>query len=219
MNGVHDMGGMQGFGPIQTERDEPVFHARWEGRLMAMRRLIQATGKLNPVGLRPSIETLPASDYLSLSYYEKWYRAFIEQIIAGGVATNQEIERGKPAKGSVKSGSAIKPTEAAMLPFRVSPAMPKVAVDPRFKVGQHVRARNINPIGHTRLPRYVRGRAGIIEHDRGVQAFPDTIAYGRGQNPQHVYSVRFTARELWGEQASPRDAVYIDLWDDYLEQA
>ena len=97
--------------------------------------------------------------------------------------------------------------------------MLSVAVTPRFRIGQRVRARNMHPAGHTRLPRYVRGRNGVIDRDRGVQDFPDTSAYGLGENPQHVYSVRFAARELWGEQASSRDAVYMDLWDDYLEPA
>ena len=93
------------------------------------------------------------------------------------------------------------------------------AVAPRFAVGQQVRTRNMNPIGHTRLPRYARAKSGTIERDHGVFLFPDTNAHFLGEKPQHVYSVRFAARELWGEQASPRDAVYIDLWDDYLEPA
>src|SRR6185503_510122 len=161
-----------------------------------------AGGKLNRVGLRPSIESIPPAEYLRMSYYEKWFAALIEQLIAGGTVTREEIESGKPGKGSAKAVPALKPAEAATLPFRVAPAMLKVAVTPRFQVGQRVRARNIHPVGHTRLPRYVRGKNGVIETDRGVQAFPDTSAYGRGENPQHVYSVRFAARELWGEQAS-----------------
>jgi nitrile hydratase len=219
MNGVHDMGGMHGFGPIRPEKNEPVFHARWEGRVIAMRRATAATGKLNPVGFRPAIESIPAADYLRMSYYEKWCAALIEQLVASGLVTRQEIESGKPAKGSAKAVPSLKPADAATLSFRVAPAMLNVAVTPRFRIGQRVRARNIHPPVHTRLPRYARGRFGVIERDRGVQAFPDTSAYGRGENPQHVYSVRFAARELWGEQASSHDAVYIDLWDDYLEPA
>ena len=99
------------------------------------------------------------------------------------------------------------------------PARRDAKVTPSFQVGQHVRARNLNPIGHTRLPRYARGKTGTIERDNGVYVFPDTNAHFLGEKPQHVYSVRFTAHELWGEQASPHDAIYIDLWDDYLEPA
>jgi nitrile hydratase beta subunit len=219
MNGVHDMGGMQGFGPIHPEKGEPVFHARWEGRLMAMRRAIAATGKLNRRGGRPFIESLPAAEYLSSGYYEQRYVAVTEHWIASGVVTRQEVESGRPANGSVRGVPTLKPAEAARLPYVVPRGMLNVAVTPRFSVGQHVRARNIHPSGHTRLPRYARGRAGIIEWDRGVQAFPDTDVYERGENPQHVYSVRFAARELWGEQASSRDAVYIELWENYLESA
>jgi nitrile hydratase subunit beta len=92
-------------------------------------------------------------------------------------------------------------------------------VPPRFKPGHHVVTRNIHPTGHTRLPRYARGKRGVIEQDYGVWVFPDTHATGRGQKPQHLYSVRFTARELWGPEAAQSDRIYLDLWDDYLEPA
>ena len=218
MNGVHDLGGMQGFGPIQPENDEPVFHERWEGRVLAMLRAVAATGEL-PSGPRPFIESLPPADYLRMSYYEKWYAALVELLVASGLVTREEIASGKPAKGSVKSVPVLKPTEAARSLFQVPPVMLTTVVTPRFTAGQRVRARTMNPVGHTRLPRYARGRTGIIERDQGVQAFPDTNVYGRGQNPQHVYSVRFAARELWGEQVSAQDAVFIDLWEDYVEPA
>jgi len=218
MNGIHDMGGMHGLGPIQVEKNEPVFHARWEGRVIAMRRAVAAGGKIT-LGLREAIESIPAADYLRMSYYERWFTALIEQLVASGLITRAEIESGKPAKGSAKATPALTPDDAATLPFRVSGAMLKVEVAPRFQTGQRVRARNIHPAGHTRLPRYVRGRSGVIEQDRGVQAFPGTNLTAFVNAAQRVYSVRFTARELWGNEASPRDAVYLDLWDDYLESA
>ena len=216
MNGVHDLGGMQGFGPIVPEKDEPVFHAAWEGRLVAIRRALIAASKL-PGNLRPAVESLPAADYLSMSYYERWYAAVVQVLVQNGVATREEIASGKPAKGSVKSVPPLKPAEAAKLPFRVPQVMLKVDVPQHFAAGQKVRARNIHPAGHTRLPRYVRGRVGTVERNRGVQAFPDTHVYKRGQNPQYVYSVRFAARELWGEAAPSGDSVYLDLVEDYLE--
>ena len=107
--------------------------------------------------------------------------------------------------------------EAAAV-IRASTRRP-AAVAPRFAVGQHVRARNINPPGHTRLPRYARAKSGVIDRDHGIFVFPDTAAHDLGEKPQHVYSVRFSARELWGDQAKPQDAVYLDMWDDYLEPA
>ena len=217
MNGVHDMGGMQDMGPIRPEKDEPVFHARWEGRVQAMGRAVGATGKLRG-GFRPAIEGIPAAEYLRMSYYERNLTALIERMVAGGLVTRAEVESGKPARSSAKGVPALKPADAAVLPFRVAPA-PNVEVTPRFQAGQRVRARNMHPSGHTRLPRYARSRMGTIETDQGVWAFPDTNVYSLGEKPQHVYSVRFAARELWGEQASPRDFVYIDMWEDYLEPA
>src|SRR5438477_3575214 len=100
-----------------------------------------------------------------------------------------------------------------------SSARRDVSISPAFAAGQRVRARNLNPPGHTRLPRYARGKIGTIDRDHGVYVFPDTMAHFRGEKRQHVYSVRFAARELWGEQASPRDSVHLDMWDDYLEPA
>jgi nitrile hydratase len=214
MNGIHDMGGMHGLGAIEVEVDEPAFHATWEGRLHAMRRLMVAAGKLSPE-LRPAIESIPAAEYLRMSYYERWLAGVIEQLIRSGLVTRREIETGQPAPGSIRETPSITPADAAEVPFRVPPYMLTTDVPPRFRVGQGVRARNIHPQGHTRLPRYVRGRNGVITRLAGVQAFPDT----GNETPQHVYSVRFAARELWGQDAAPRDAVFLDLWEDYLEPA
>ena len=140
-------------------------------------------------------------------------------LTARGLVTRAEIESGKPAPGSTK---ATPPLTADQIPRTEAlgrSTKRNVTVAPHFQAGQRVRARNINPVGHTRLPRYARGKLGTIDRDHGVFVFPDTNAQFLGENPQHVYSVRFSARELWGEQAKPRDSVYIDMWDDYLEPA
>ena len=218
MNGVHDMGGMHGFGPVEPEENEPVFHEPWEGRVIAMRRAVAATGKVT-VGLRPAIESIPPANYLRMSYYEKWFTALVEQLVGSGLASREEIASGTAAPDSAKSAPALDATAAATFSFRVPEAVLPLEIAPRFKIGDRVRARNMHPTGHTRLPRYARGRTGVIEVDRGVQLFPDTHVYQLGDNPQHVYGVRFAARELWGEQASPRDSVYLDLFEDYLEPA
>jgi nitrile hydratase beta subunit len=218
MNGIHDMGGMQGMGPIEYEKNEPVFHAGWEARVYAMTRAVAATDKLKGPSVRPPIESLTALEYLRMSYYEKWLTSLIERMVAGGLVTRAEIENGRPAQGSAKSVPALPAADVPAF-MRTIPPLRNDPVAPRFQIGQHVRARNINPVTHTRLPRYVRGKAGTIERDRGVAALPDTRVYGLGDKPQHVYSVRFSARELWGIEAAPQDAVYIELWDDYLEPA
>jgi nitrile hydratase len=219
MNGVHDMGGMHGMGPIEVEKDEPVFHSVWEARVYALHRAMGPWRKWNIDTGRHEIELLPPADYLRMSYYEKWLARFVSLLVKTGVVTRAEIESGRPEPGSPKLVPALTPERVpAMALNRAIPSSHDPAIKPRFKVGQRVRARNLNPEGHTRLPRYARGKAGRIDRDHGVHIFPDTNAHGLGEKRQHVYSVKFAARELWGDQASPYDSVYIDLWDDYLER-
>ena len=218
MNGVHDMGGMQDMGPIQYEKNEPVFHQRWEGRVFALTRAMRAWNKWNIDASRYSIELIPPADYLRVSYYEKWLAGLVRLLVKTGMVTATEIESGQPASGVAKAVPALTPDKVPMI-NRGEHAKRNLAVAPRFQVGQRVRARNMNPLGHTRLPRYARGKQGTVDRDHGVYVFPDTNAEFLGEKPQHIYSVRFTARELWGDAASPRDAVYLDMWDDYLEPA
>jgi nitrile hydratase len=142
-------------------------------------------------------------------------------MLKAGILTRAEIESGKPAPGSPKAKPALTAAMVQQMLNQTPASNQNLNVRPRFEVNQRVRARNINPTGHTRLPRYARGRVGTIAQDQGVFGFEDTDATtleGKEQL-QHVYTVRFTSRELWGEQASPKDAVYIDMWDEYLEHA
>ena len=219
MNGIHEMGGMHGMGPIQPEKNEPVFHHPWEGRVFALRRATAAWGKWNIDFTRHEVELVPPADYLRMSYYERQFAAFLETLAKSGLVTRSEIESGTPAQGSPKAVPALTVEKATALVAKGVPASRNVSVAPRFQTGQRVRARNMHPVGHTRLPRYVRAKLGTIHRDHGVFVFPDTNAHLLGEKPQHVYSVRFAARELWGEHAAPRDSVYVDLWDDYLERA
>ena len=220
MNGVHDMGGMHGMGPIRHEAHEPVFHEPWEGRVYAITRVVRAGGgRQNLDNSRHLLELLPPAEYLRMSYYERWYARLTNQLVANGIVTREELDTGRAAAGSPKAEPRV---TAAMVPdivVRRNSARREAASAPRFKAGQRVRARNINPTGHTRLPRYARGKSGVIVRDHGVFVFPDSNAAFAGEKPQHVYSVRFTARELWGPDASPRDCVHIDMWDDYLDRA
>jgi nitrile hydratase beta subunit len=219
MNGVHDMGGMHGMGPVQQEKNEPVFHANWEGRVFALRRAMGAWGKWNIDVSRYEIELVPPAEYLRMSYYERQFTAFLELLVKSGMVARAETDSGKPSEGVSKQSPAFTVDKVAPLVAKGVPTSRNVAVTSRFQAGQRVRARNMHPVGHTRLPRYARGKAGTIERDCGVFVFPDTNAHFLGEKPQHVYSVRFAARELWGEQAGPHDSVYVDLWDDYLEPA
>ena len=218
MNGLHDMGGMQGYGPVRPEANEPVFHAQWEGRVITMVMGIAAWGKFGVDQRRAARELIPPAEFLRMSYYELWYTGLITTLLDAGMVTREEIDSGMPAAGSAKLTPALM---AARVPTFFANGAPKkrnVPDAPNFRVGQRVRAKNINPTTHTRLPRYARGRTGVVTRDYGVYAFPDTNAIGQGEKPQHLYSVRFEARELWGAQAKPKDSIYIDMWDDYLER-
>ncbi len=219
MNGVHDMGGMHGMGPIQEEKNEPVFHELWESRVFALRRAMGAWGKWNIDVTRHEVELVPPADYLRMSYYERQFAAFLVLLEKRGFLAPAELEAGKPAPGSPVAVPALTTQKAAALVAKGVPTSREVAVTPRFQTGQRVRARNIHPVGHTRLPRYARGKLGAIHRDHGVFVFPDTNAHYVGEKAQHVYSVRFAARELWGQQAAQQDSVYLDLWDDYLDPA
>ncbi len=219
MNGVHDMGGMHGMGPVKHEKDEPVFHAPWEGRTFALTLAAGAWGKWNIDAGRHEIELIPPAQYLRMSYYERWYVRLVELLAKRELVSREELETGHAKPGVPKASPRLTAGQVPALLSAGALASRRIAESPRFQPGQRVRARNIHPAGHTRLPRYARGKQGTIDRHRGGFVFPDTNAHFLGEKPQHVYSVRFAARELWGDQASPRDAVYIDMWDDYLEPA
>jgi nitrile hydratase beta subunit len=219
MNGVHDMGGMQDMGPIQHEKDEPVFHAIWEGRVYAMTRALAAWRKWSIDASRRAGELIPPADYFRMSYYERWLAGLQSLLVERDLVTRAEIESGQAAPGAARATPPVRPADALAIATIRPSARRDVEVSPGFKIGERVRARNINPVSHTRLPRYARGKPGTITRDHGVFVFPDTNALFLGEKPQHVYSVRFSARDLWGDEAAPQDTVYLDLFDDYLEPA
>jgi nitrile hydratase len=211
------MGGMTGFGPISREENEPVFHADWERRVFAIN--IASLAFFGPVDrARHAVERMDAVDYLTTTYYEHWLAG--TEILAKefGYLTAEEIDSGKSAGTSELPHPA---PDAEMIEGLIRGGMPATReegrLEPSFKVGDKVRARNIEIPGHTRLPRYVRGRTGVITMVHGTHAFPDTAAHDQGENPQPLYNVRFEARELWGENVERKDCVNIDLWEDYLE--
>jgi nitrile hydratase subunit beta len=219
MNGIHDLGGLQDMGPIHNEKHEPVFHEPWEGRMYGIDRSLRLIGKWNLDAWRHQIELIPPPDYLRLTYYERWLLVNEQLLVKHGLLTPKELETSAPAPGVAKAVPALTAAVASRRLGRGIPSSRDPKVPRRFRIGQHVRALNMNPPGHTRLPRYARGKQGIVTLDHGVYTFPDTNAHFQGEKRQHVYSVRFAARELWGLRASPRDSVHLDMWDDYLERA
>ena len=218
MNSIHDMGGMHGMGRVEIERDEPVFHAGWEARVLALQLACNFLGKWNIDMARYARERIPPAEYLAAGYYEKWLRGLETLLVEQGLVTANELESGH---AGVKAGGAklLRAGEVATYLRNRRHARLDDKVPPKFKPGDRVLTRNDHPAGHTRLPRYARGRRGVVDRDHGVFIFADTHAMTRNKKPQHCYSVRFAARELWGPRAPARDSVYVDLWDDHLDPA
>jgi len=220
MNGVHDMGGMHGMGPIAREADEPVFHHAWERRVFALRLAASALGAWNLDQSRHIGERMPPAQYLAASYYERWLYTLEELLVEHGLVSRAEIASGVSETSSASTPRPALPAGAVDRQLR-NRGGSRVAehVAARFAPGDAVITRNIHPVGHTRLPRYARRRRGVIARDHGVFVFPDARASGLGPQPQHLYSVRFAARELWGPDAPERDSVHLDLWDAHLDPA
>lgn len=218
MNGAHDMGGMHGMGAILREESEPVFHAEWESRVLAMAFACGAWRRWNIDMVRFARENVPAKDYLDRSYYETWLHGLVTLLLEKELVTQAELD-------AAKAGEPIPRTEEPPLkPEMVAPGVARgasarvdEAVTARFNEGDAVRVINRHRVTHTRAPRYVRGCTGTIVRDHGVFAFPDTNAIDGNKKPQHVYAVRFTTRELWGDGAAAHDTIMVDLWDDHLE--
>ena len=217
MNGVHDMGGMHGMGPVRAERNEPVFHHRWEARVFALVRAMGKFGRWNIDASRHQRELIPAAEQLRMSYYERWLEALSQLLVRHAFLSPEELATGKSESGTAKLTPALSADKVPAFIASGAQVSRKAGRAPRFGPGQRVRARNLNPTGHTRLPRYVRGKTGIVDRVHGVFVFPDTNAHFLGESPQHLYSVRFEAQELWGEATTSQDSVNVDLWEDYLD--
>ena len=219
MNGVHDMGGMDGFGRVEAEPNEPMFHAEWEARVMAMVRAMDAAGAFNIDTSRYYREKLPPDVYLASSYYRKWLLGLENMLIDKGfvaqadMAAAHAIEPPKPLK---RGKFRIDDVERVMTRGQFARPAPAPA---KFKPGDRVRAKNVHPLTHTRLPRYVRGHVGVVERDHGCHVFPDTAAMDLGENPQWLYTVVFEGAELWGSDGDPTAKISIEAFEPYLEPA
>ena len=216
MDGIHDMGGMHGFGKIESEKNEPVFHAAWEGRCQALNRAMSAIGAWTIDEGRAGIEELPPDVYLASSYYGKWALRLHNMVVARGLAGADELAAGR----ALREGKPLsrKLTAADVLSTLTRSSFGRPAPSrARFAIGDRVRTKNIHPATHTRLPRYARGHVGVVEAIRGCHVFPDSTAVGGGENPQWLYTVVFDARELFGEAADPTLKVSIEAFEPYLE--
>jgi len=218
MDGAHDMGGMDGFGPVVPEPNEPAFHAPWERRAFALTLAMARPGGWNIDMSRFARENRSPADYLSKSYYQIWL-AGLEQLMAErGLVTADEIAAARPLHPR-REVAALPAAGVAPMLARGGPTDRPSAAPARFKIGDRVRTKTIHPRGHTRLPRYVRGHVGVIELLHGAHVFPDSNARGAGEQPQFLYTVTFDGREIWGDDAEPGLRVSVDAWDSYLEPA
>jgi nitrile hydratase len=218
MNGVHDMGGMHGFGPVEPEPNEPVFHEPWEGRVLAMQRAMGATGAWTIDMSRAAQETLPAHVYLGVSYYQRWELGLERNLLSKGLVAPDELAAGHSLHPAKPVGRTMTASDISAALTRGKYARPATA-PARFRIGDRVRAKNINPPTHTRLPRYVRGHVGTIERIQGCHVFPDTVAIEAGENPQWLYTVVFAGPDLWGEGSDPSVKVSVEAFEPYLEPA
>jgi nitrile hydratase len=222
MDGIHDLGGMQGFGPVEREANEPVFHAPWEAEVLAIMRAGGSRGLYNIDEFRHGIERMDPAHYLRATYYEKWLDGITRLLVEKGVvseadlAARAEFFRARPGAPAREAVKGPLPAGARASWDWLQSSVRDAPGAPRFKPGDAVVTRHVHPHGHTRLPRYVRGKRGVIHRLHGIHVYPDTNAHGQGEQPQPLYSVRFEGRELWGESAEPNEQVHVDCWESYL---
>jgi nitrile hydratase len=217
MDGIHDMGGMHGFGRVPYARNDPPYHDDWERRVFGMTLAVRTPEWMNLDYSRHSLERIPPDVYLSSSYYERWLYGLIMRQVEAGQVTMEELAAGRASPSPAPRDDAVPPEVIdayRYLPFRQDTDAP-----PRFGVGDRVLTGNPQTKGHTRLPRYARNKRGVVHLHHGAHVLPDTHAHGRGECPTHLYTVKFSAQELWGPEASPVDRMFVDVWECHLEGA
>lgn len=219
MNGPHDLGGQMGFGPVAPEKDEPYFHAAWEKRALGVTLSAGGMGHWTIDESRHARESLHPADYYSSSYYEIWIKALEILLERHGFVSGDELKEGRALAAGTTPKRTLKAENVPAVLAKGGPCDRPVSDKPKFKAGDRVRTIHINPTGHTRLPRYARGKVGIIDAMREGYVFPDTNAHGQGELPQWVYTVLFDGNEIWGEGSDPTLTVSIDAWESYLEPA
>ena len=208
MDGIHDMGGMHGFGSIPIDDHEAVFPESWQGRVFACNLALSIQTGGTDDRFRFLIESMPPVENLSASYYERWLASMTASIDADGLM-DADAEAVKTLSPEIVQALVNAPTGAVR----------DMSGEATYKEGDSVRARIVHPPGHTRMPRYIRGHAGVVVSDNGNHHLPDIRAASGDIVMQRLYTVSFTAHELWGEQANPNDTVCLDLWESYLEPA
>lgn len=219
MNGAQDLGGQMGFGPVAPEPNEPVFHGGWEKRVLALNVAAGAMGHWTIDEIRHARESLPPAQYLSSTYYEIWLAALDKVLVKHGFLSETELAQGRPLDPPKAPKRVLKGADVAAVLRKGFPYERPAAAPARFAVGDRVRTIVINPQHHTRLPRYARGKHGVVERVSGCHVFPDSGAHGAPESAQWLYTVVFSGPELWGREADPATSVSIEAWESYLEPA
>jgi len=218
MDGGQDLGGMHGLGPVLPEPNEPPFHEDWERRAFALTLAMGFTGQWNIDISRHARESRPPAEYLSKTYYEIWTAGLEKLLLDAGLVSAEELEDGTSHAKPAKLARILEAANVEAALAKGGPADRPAAGDAAFAAGDAVMTRTFHTAGHTRLPRYARGRPGVIDSIRGHHVFPDVSATGDHNAAQWLYSVRFAAADLWGADTGEADDVFIDLWESYLER-
>ena len=206
MDGIHDLGGMRGFGAVEVERDEPTFHERWEAHAYALNVLgLVVLRAYNVHEYRHAVERIDPRHYLTASYYERWLTGVATLLVEKGVVTREELEARAGGRFPLSRPAAAVEADDA-----------RARAVARFAAGDAVVVRDVHPAGHTRVPRYVRGKRGIVVRVAPSFVFPDVAGHGLRAHQEHTYHVEFVARDLWSD-AGHADTVVVDLWESYLE--
>jgi nitrile hydratase len=216
MDGIHDLGGRQGFGAVQPEENEPTFHDRWEAAVFSIMRASGAAGVVkNTDQFRHAIERIDPVCYLTHGYYGRWLGGLETLLCEAGIVTREELSKRAGTDEEVAARPSATPQT---IDYAGQPSAQRtISAVPRFRAGDRVICRSTPFSGHTRLPAYARGKPGVIHAARGGWVLPDTNAHGKGECPEHLYTVRFDGQTLWGAEAEPGSSVCIDLFESYLE--
>ena len=216
MNGVHDMGGLQNFGPVRPEQHEPAFHQEWERRAFGLTLAMAGAGLWNLDQARAARESLPPAQYLTNSYYQIWIDALCKLMLERGLVTSAELADGRMHTPPAKTRGFLPAERVASALAGGNSTQRALESAARYAVSDSVRTRVVHPLSHTRLPRYCRGKRGTIVQVHGAHVFADESARGNGEAAQWLYTVRFAASELWGPDTTAA-AVFVDCWEPYLE--
>ena len=217
MKGPQDLGGMMGFGPINPEKEEPLFHAPWERRVLGFTVAMGPTGAWTGDQSRHQREKLPARFYWSRGYYEIWFEALTQLLRDRGMVSELELESGKKLSPAKPAKSVWKAADVDLWLKRGFPYDRPATTKPSFKAGDAIQTKRMSTSGHTRLPAYAWGKRGVIEAVRGHHVYPDSNGMGQGNDPHWLYAVCFTEQELWGRKGP--DTVCLDLWEPYMVNA